>query len=270
MVEGIAALEKRRQQNPALTAPPQGALIAMDVATGRILAMTGGTDYGTSRYNRATTARRQPGSAFKPILYAYAVEQGMHQASLVLDAPVSFPGSSKDQPWQPENFSGTWQGEITLRKALTHSKNIPSVRLLDQMGITNVIHFSRKLGITSQLTPYLSLALGSGEVTLMEMTAAYVVFANQGIYSEPYGVDSVTDANGQRIWQPDVEKHIAMTRESAAIVCNMLEGVISEGTGKGARSIRHPVAGKTGTTNLTKMPFCWIFTVSCRRCVGGM
>ena len=252
MVEGIAALEKRRQQNPALTAPPQGALIAMDVATGRILAMTGGTDYGTSRYNRATTARRQPGSAFKPILYAYAVEQGMHQASLVLDAPVSFPGSSKDQPWQPENFSGTWQGEITLRKALTHSKNIPSVRLLDQMGITNVIHFSRKLGITSQLAPYLSLALGSGEVTLMEMTAAYAVFANQGIYGEPHGVDTVTDANGQKIWQPDVEKHIAMTRESAAIVCNMLEGVISEGTGKGARSIRHPVAGKTGTTNLYK------------------
>lgn len=252
VTHGIENLQNRRAGNPALSGQPQAALIAIDARTGGILSMTGGNDYNQSHFNRAVAARRQPGSAFKPILYAHAIEQGFSQASLVLDAPVSFPGNSKNDPWQPQNFSGTYQGEITLRMALTHSKNIPAVRLMDQLGISGVIDFARKLGIHSRLSPWLSLALGTSGVSLTELTAAYAVFANQGIYISPHCVKTVLDADLHLLWQPDHEKRIAMTRENAAIMCNMLEGVILEGTGKNAQSIKHPLAGKTGTTNQYK------------------
>jgi len=252
IANGINTLQKRRKNDPALTQEAQGALIAIDIRTGGILSMSGGTDYRKSAFNRSISARRQPGSAFKPVLYAHAIEQGFNQASLILDAPVSFPGASKDRPWQPENFSKTYQGEITLRKALTHSENIPAVRLIDQLGISGVIDFARKLGIGSRLAPYLSLALGTSELNLTELTAAYAVFGNQGIYIHPHGIVDVLDANSQSIWQPAIEKRIAMSRENAAIITNMLEGVILEGTGKKAKSLHRPIAGKTGTTNKYK------------------
>jgi len=249
ILHGIKNLQQRREKDPDLKPEPQGALIAIDVHTGGILCLSGGKDYSKSNFNRATAARRQPGSAFKPILYAHAIEQGFNQASLILDAPVSFPGASKDRPWQPENFSKTYQGEITLRKALTHSENIPAVRLIDQLGISSVIDFARKLGIQSKLAPYLSLALGTSEVNLTELTAAYTVFVNQGIYIQPHCIVDVLDDSNQSIWKPNSEKRIAMSRENAAIMTNMLEGVIWEGTGKKAQVIHHPIAGKTGTTN---------------------
>ena len=246
---GIETLEHRRKKDPALKQKPQASLIAIDVRTGGILAMSGGNDYSKSPFNRATAAHRQSGSAFKPILYALAIEQGFNQASLILDAPVSFPGATKNKPWQPENFSKRFQGEITLRKALTHSKNIPAVRLIDQLGISSVIDFAKKLGIDSRLSPYLSLALGTSETNLTELTAAYAVFANQGIYTPPYCIINVLDAGNQSIWKPKNEKRIAMSRENAAIMTNILEGVILEGTGKKAQVIHHSIAGKTGTTN---------------------
>jgi penicillin-binding protein 1A len=246
---GIETLEHRRKKDPALKQKPQASLIAIDVRTGGILAMSGGNDYSKSPFNRATAAHRQSGSAFKPILYALAIEQGFNQASLILDAPVSFPGATKNKPWQPENFSKRFQGEITLRKALTHSKNIPAVRLIDQLGISSVIDFAKKLGIDSRLSPYLSLALGTSETNLTELTAAYAVFANQGIYTPPYCIINVLDAGNQSIWKPKNEKRIAMSRENAAIMTNILEGVILEGTGKKAQAIHHSIAGKTGTTN---------------------
>ena len=246
---GIETLEHRRKKDPALKQKPQASLIAIDVRTGGILAMSGGNDYSKSPFNRATAAHRQSGSAFKPILYAHAIEQGFNQASLILDAPVSFPGATKNKPWQPENFSKKFQGEITLRKALTHSKNIPAVRLIDQLGISSVIDFAKKLGIDSRLSPYLSLALGTSETNLTELTAAYAVFANQGIYTPPYCIINVLDAGNQSIWKPKNEKRIAMSRENAAIMTNILEGVILEGTGKKAQVIHHSIAGKTGTTN---------------------
>lgn len=252
IIHGIENLEHRRKKDPALKQKPQAALIAINSRTGGILAMSGGNDYSKSPFNRATAARRQSGSAFKPILYAHAIEQGFNQSSLILDAPVSFPGATKSKPWQPENFSKTFQGEITLRKALTHSENIPAVRLIDQLGISGVIDFAKKLGIQSRLSPYLSLALGTSETNLTELTAAYAVFTNQGIYIHPYCIVDVLDAGNHSVWKPNIEKRIAMTRENAAIMSNMLEGVISEGTGKKAQIIRHPVAGKTGTTNKYK------------------
>jgi penicillin-binding protein 1A len=252
VTHGIKDLQERRKNDPSLKTDPQAALIAIDVRTGGILSMSGGTDYRKSSFNRSTAARRQPGSAFKPVLFAHAIEQGFNQASLILDAPVSFPGATKDQPWQPENFSKTFQGEITLRKALTLSKNIPAVRLIDQLGISGVVDFARTLGIQSRLKPYLSLALGTSELSLIELTAAYAVFANQGIYIQPHGIIDVLDANNQSIWQPAIEKRIAMSRENAAIMADMLEGVILEGTGQKAKTLHRPVAGKTGTTNKYK------------------
>ncbi len=252
VVHGIKDLQERRKTDPSLKTDPQAALIAIDIRTGGILSMSGGTDYRQSSFNRSTAARRQPGSAFKPVLFAHAIEQGFNQASLILDAPVSFPGATKNQPWQPENFSKTFQGEITLRKALTLSKNIPAVRLIDQLGICGVVDFARRLGIQSRLSPYLSLSLGTSELSLTELTAAYAVFANQGIYIQPHGIIDVLDPNNQSIWQPDIEKRIAMSRENAAIMADMLEGVILEGTGKKAKSLHRPIAGKTGTTNKYK------------------
>jgi penicillin-binding protein 1A len=252
IARGIKNLQNRRKSDPALKTDPQGALIAIDIRTGGILAMSGGTDYRKSSFNRSTAARRQPGSAFKPVLFAHAIEQGFNQASLILDAPVSFPGASKAKPWQPENFSRTFQGEITLRKALTHSKNIPAVRLIDQLGISGVVDFARKLGIQSRLAPYLSLSLGTSELSLTELTAAYAVFANQGIYIHPHGIVDVLDSGSQSIWQSAIEKRIAMSRENAAIMANLLEGVILEGTGKKAQSLHRSIAGKTGTTNKYK------------------
>ncbi|PIP40716.1 MAG: penicillin-binding protein [Desulfobacterales bacterium CG23_combo_of_CG06-09_8_20_14_all_51_8] len=252
LAHGIAALVDRRKNSPDLTGIPQGALIAMDVRSGEILAMCGGNDYAASHFNRATQSLRQPGSAFKPIVYAHAIEQGFHQASLVLDAPVAYPGEKPGDFWQPENFSLTYAGEITLRKALADSKNIPAVRLIEKLGVPGVMAFARELGISSQLSPYLSLALGTSEVTLMELTNAYTVFPNQGIYVTPICIADVLDADHQSIWHSKQEKRIALSRENAAIMCDMLEGVIAEGTGKAARSLPGPVAGKTGTTNKYK------------------
>lgn len=247
--KGISEIADRRRTNHIAGPAPQGAIIVMDVRTGGILAMVGGTDYRQSVFNRVTDARRQPGSSFKPVVYATAIEQGFHQGMRILDAPIAFPGPSKEDVWQPENFSKTYQGDITLRQALVFSQNIPAVRLIEKLGPAAVAAFARNLGIQSELSPYLSLALGTSEVTLMELTAAYAVFANAGTGIRPWAVVEVTDAAGQTVWKPAAEKWIAISRQGAAIMTNMLEGVIQEGTGRRARQIPYPLAGKTGTTS---------------------
>jgi penicillin-binding protein 1A len=247
--KGITEIADRRRANHITGPDPQGAIIAMDVRTGGILAMAGGADHHRSVFNRAVDARRQPGSAFKPIVYAFAIEKGFHQGMRILDAPIAFPGPAKGDIWRPENFSKTYQGDITLRQALAFSLNIPAVRLIEKLGPAGVAAFARNLGIQSELTPYLSLALGTSEVTVMELTAAYAVFANAGTGIRPGAVVEVTDAAGQTVWKPAVEKWIAMSRQGAAIMTNMLEGVIQEGTGGRARHLPFPLAGKTGTTN---------------------
>ncbi len=246
---GINAVAERMAGNRIKDPDPQCALVALDIQTGGILAMVGGKDHRKSRYNRATDARRQPGSAFKPIVYAQAIEKGFEQNRLILDAPAAFKGSSPEDVWQPENFSNSYQGEMSLRKALTHSENLPAVRLMEKLGPAGVSAFARSLGIESALSNYLSLALGTSEVNLMELTAAYAVFANQGSYVRPYGITDVLGPDGLSIWRPKMEKRAVMSRTGAAIVTDMLQGVISEGTGKKAGVIHHPVAGKTGTTN---------------------
>ncbi len=246
---GLVALEKRMNQHKINDPNPQGALIALDVASGGILAMVGGKDYSKSPFNRATTALRQPGSAFKPIVYAYAVESGFPQNQLILDAPVVFKGAESGKDWKPENFSRQFQGEMTLRKALTLSKNIPTVRLIEILGPYSVARFGHSLGIESILSPNLSLALGSSEVTLIDLTAAYAVFPNKGKWIKPFAVMEVIDHRGREVWRVKPHKKVVMSRAGAAIMTNMLTGVIQEGTGRRARILKRPVAGKTGTTN---------------------
>ena len=180
METGLSRLNARMASKTKPNADPQGALVAIDIRTGGILAMVGGRDFSQSEFNRATDARRQPGSAFKPVVYALAITRGFTQASLVLDAPVVFKGGADNTDWQPENFSNLYQGEMTLRRALTHSKNIPAVRLAERLGPSSVVQFAHRLGIDSPLSPNLSIALGATNTTLLELTSAFAVFPNGG------------------------------------------------------------------------------------------
>ena len=247
--KGLFNLEKRMKRYGIKNPEPQCALISLDAASGGILAMVGGRDFSKSPFNRATEARRQPGSAFKPIVYAYAVEQGFPQNKIILDAPVAFNIGNREKYWQPKNFSGTYEGERTLRKALALSKNIPAVRLIEMLGPSSVAGFAHTLGIQSPLSQNLSLALGTSDVTLMNLTAAYAAFPNKGKFIEPYGVTEVVDKAGRLIWRAKPEERIAMSRATAAIVTDMLRNVIQNGTGRKAKSIQRPIAGKTGTTD---------------------
>ncbi len=182
----------RLEQAPVV----EGALIAIDPKTGAIRAMVGGYEFARSEYNRAVLAHRQPGSAFKPIIYATAMNQGMSPGSVVLDAPVVYEQEEDEKIWKPENYGKRFHGVVSLRDALIHSHNLATVRLLEKIGIRNVIDFSRTLGISSPLAPDLSLALGSSSVGMLELVSVYGVFANQGMRVEPYALASVQDNFG--------------------------------------------------------------------------
>jgi penicillin-binding protein 1A len=247
--KGLSALEHRMKQQFIKNPAPQCALVSLDVLSGGILAMVGGRDYLKTPFNRATIARRQPGSAFKPIVYAYAIEQGFSQNKIILDAPVVFKTGNRKKEWQPNNFSEDYKGEMTLRMALALSKNIPAVRLIEMLGPSSVAGFAHTLGIKSPLYPNLSLALGTSGVKLINLTAAYSVFPNKGKLIEPYGVMEVVDGNGRLVWRVKPNKKAVISRESAAVITDMLRSVIQDGTGKKAKIIQRPIAGKTGTTN---------------------
>lgn len=248
---GVKKLDKdvvhlRLEQTPVV----EGALVAVDPKTGAIRAMVGGYDFARSEYNRAVLARRQPGSSFKPIIYATAMNQGMSPATVVLDAPVVYEQEEEDKTWKPENYGKRFHGIVSLREALIHSHNLATVRLLDKVGIRNVIDFSRTVGVVSPLAADLSLALGSSSVGLMELVSVYGVFANQGVRVEPYAVASVQDSGGRTLDQAAIQPRQVVSRETAYLITNMMEDVIQRGTGMAAKSvIDRPVAGKTGTTN---------------------
>jgi penicillin-binding protein 1A len=247
--KGLSALEHRMKKQFIINPDPQCALVSLDVLSGGILSMVGGRDYLKTPFNRATIAKRQPGSAFKPIVYAYAIEQGFSQNKIVLDAPVAFKTGNRRKEWQPNNFSEDYKGEMTLRKALALSKNIPAVRLIEMLGPSSVVGFAHTLGIESALYPNLSLVLGTSGVKLINLTAAYSVFPNKGERIEPYGVMEVVDGNGRPVWRVKPNKKAVISRESAAVITDMLRSVIQDGTGKKAKIIQRPIAGKTGTTN---------------------
>lgn len=240
----MSDFDRRRTPTQKVAPSAQCALVALDVADGRILALVGGRVHATSQFNRAVDARRQPGSAFKPLVYALAIERGFPQTYGMVDAPYHLKGA-----WHPENYSRRYLGLISLRRALAVSQNIPAVKLTEILGPADVVRFAHHLGIESFLSSNLSLALGTSEVTLLELTAAYAVFANQGNRTLPFGVLQVENSQGRIIWQHYPRKTAAMSRAGAAVMVNMLEAVVSEGTGRAAQDIPVSIAGKTGTTN---------------------
>ena len=227
----------------------EGSLLALDPRTGAVQAMAGGYDFTRSQFNRAVAARRQPGSAFKPLIYATALQQGLTPATLILDAPVVYQDEELDRVWKPENYEKRFYGTITLREALRHSRNAATVRLLEQIGVPEVVTVANNLGIQSPLSQDLSLALGSSSVTLQEITSAYGVFSNQGMWLRPYKITLVKDVKGEILEQHLFEPRQAMTQENAYLTTNMLMDVIQSGTGRRAKRIGRPLAGKTGTTN---------------------
>jgi penicillin-binding protein 1A len=225
----------------------QGSLVALDPATGDVLALVGGRDFAASSFNRATQARRQPGSAFKPIFFAAALERGYAPGSLLrdLDTPIA----AADGPWLP---SGEHErAEYTLRRALRVSSNRAAAQLLQHIGVGTAVYYASRLGIASQLPVVPSLALGTGEVTLLELTTAYTAFANRGTVSSPRLFSRVTDAQGHLLWESPTRHTQALTPTTAYLMSNMLAEVVSRGTGSAVRAagFRLPAAGKTGTTD---------------------
>lgn len=243
---GLAMIESRhrKKERSAL----QSALIALEPSTGRIQAMVGGRDFNQSQFNRAWQALRQPGSAFKPILFAAALDKGFGASDLLDDSPFSIKLDRKNY-WAPENFTRSYQGSVTLRKALAQSLNIPTIRLLEKIGVDDAIQYARKLGIKSQLHPYLSLALGSSDVTLSELTTAFAVFANHGTRIGPVSILTITDSAGRILYTNDSMPVEVIKPETAFLMTNLLKGAIESGTGWKARELGRPAAGKTGTTN---------------------
>jgi penicillin-binding protein 1A len=225
----------------------QGALLAIDNATGDIKAMIGGRDYEASKFNRATQAQRQAGSSFKPFVFTAAVDQGAAPDDIVLDAPTTF--LSGGAPYSPRNFDRKFEGNITLRHALAESRNVPAVRLAQKVGINTVADYARRFGITSPLPLFLPTALGAADLTLYEQTAAYTVFANDGIRIEPRYIRKVTDYEGNVLEQDFPDARDVISRRTARLMVSLLEEVVKHGTGVAARKLGHPVAGKTGTTN---------------------
>ncbi|MEQ1680715.1 MAG: PBP1A family penicillin-binding protein [Nitrospira sp.] len=227
----------------------EGGLIAIDPKGGAIRAMVGGYDFTRSEYNRAVQAHRQPGSAFKPLIYATAMSQGLSPATQILDAPVVYEQAEDEKIWRPENYGRKFHGMVSLRDALAQSHNLATVRLLDKIGVKNVIEFSRTVGVTSPLPSDLSLGLGTSSVGLLELTSVYGVFLNQGSRVEPFAVKSVKDNTGKVLEVTEPEPHEVIAKEAAYLITNMMEDVVQRGTGQAAKVLERPIAGKTGTTN---------------------
>jgi penicillin-binding protein 1A len=226
----------------------EGALIAIDHETGFIRAMIGGYDFIKSAFNRAVYARRQPGSAFKPIIYAAALDHGFTTASIVTDEPVTYPGGPKGD-WSPENADRKFYGPTTLREALTYSRNVVTVKLVDAVGINAILDFARTVGIQGEMPRNLTLALGSLSVTPLELALCYSVFANGGLKIKPIAIKYITDTNGSVIESNEPEAEEVITPSTAFLITSMMEDVVRHGTGWRAKSLGRPVAGKTGTTN---------------------
>jgi penicillin-binding protein 1A len=227
----------------------EGALLSLDPRTGGILAMVGGFDFKRSEYNRTVLSRRQPGSAFKPIIYATAVDKGLSPGTPLVDSGVVYNENDPDMVWRPENYDRKFYGQILMRDALAHSRNAATVRLLEKIGVPPVLDLAQKVGIASPLAHDLSLALGSSGVTVQELTAAYGLFLNQGIGLEPYLIESVLDASGKSLEYHVPEPRQVLSKETAYLITNMMEDVIQRGTAQAARGMGRPLAGKTGTTN---------------------
>jgi penicillin-binding protein 1A len=246
--EGLKALEARS----AKAKPgehPEGALVTIDPQTGYVRAMVGGSDFFKSEFNRAVQARRQPGSAFKPFVYIAALEAGLTPATRIDDAPVSYPVGPNGQAWKPDNYDRKFRGPTTLQQAIEESVNVVTVKLQERVGLNRTIQVARRLGIASPLDVNLSLALGTSDLTLLELTSAYSVLANQGVWMQPTTIRYVMDAQGRLLEEHVPDGREALAPETAYVITHMLRGVVERGTGHAAKVLGRPIAAKTGTTN---------------------
>jgi len=259
---GAGDVELELEQEPEV----QAALIALDPATGAVRAVVGGRDFEQSEFNRATQARRQTGSAFKPFVFAAALTAGATLADTLVDEPTVFVDPQNPEPYQPENYSEGYYGRITLRAALERSANIASVKLLERIGPRAVIDTARRLGLRADLQPYPSLALGAFETTLLDLTSAYATFGNQGVRVEPHWIEEVTDRQGTVLYRARPEVSDSVPPQIAYLMNRVLAGVISDGTGQAAADLGLPLAGKTGTTD--DCTDAWFVGYSPRLAVG--
>ena len=224
----------------------EAALLCVETSTGAIKALIGGKNYSQTEFNRAVQSRRQPGSSFKPIIYAAAIEKGLTPATVIMDSPIHFGGSPA---WVPQNFDHKFLGPTTLRTGLIQSRNIVSIRILQRIGIPYAINFAQRLGISSSLYPNLSLALGSSGISLWEMVTAYNCFPNLGQRVLPYYIQQIFDRHKRLLYAYSPKSEQIMEPQTAYTMNQLLEAVVKEGTGWRLKSLGKPVAGKTGTTN---------------------
>jgi penicillin-binding protein 1A len=244
--DGLRALEARTAK-PRPGEHPEGAVITVEPQTGYVKAIVGGYDFFRSEFNRAVQAKRQPGSAFKPFVYIAALESGLTPATRIEDAPVAY--TMGNTVWKPENYDRKFRGPTTLQQAMEESINVVTVKLQERIGINRTIQVARRLGVASPLDLNLSLALGTSDLTLLELTSAYGVLANQGVWMPPTAIRHVTNAQGKLLEEHVPEGREALSPEMAYVITHMLRGVVERGTGQGAKALGRPIAAKTGTTN---------------------
>ncbi|MBI3447634.1 MAG: PBP1A family penicillin-binding protein [Acidobacteria bacterium] len=234
-----------------LSAEPlcQGAVVALDAATGEIRALVGGLDFDRSQFDRAVQAQRQPGSAFKPIIYAAALEEGWNASDVLLDEPTLFMDPQTGVPYQPENYYREYNGLVTVRYALEHSLNIPTIRLLNMIGYQRAVEQGRRMGITSKLRPYPALGLGASEVNVLELAAAYTAFPNMGATVKPRLYRRVVSPDGAVVKALPAGGSDALKPAIAYLMTSLLKGVVARGTATEAAALGEEIAGKTGTTD---------------------
>jgi penicillin-binding protein 1A len=234
-----------------LEQPPvlEGALVAIDNKTGEVTAMVGGYSFGRSKFNRSTQAFRQIGSTVKPFLYTAAIDRGLTPTTLIEDAPTTFDAGAGQPPYTPGNYDRKFLGTMTLRRALEQSRNIPAVKVIDMLGPQQVAAYAARFGFKEPFRPFLSMALGAQEATLIDLTSAYSVFPNHGIRMVPYSVISITDREGTLLEENRPTPRDAIRADTAYVMTNLLRGVVLRGTGAAANALDWPLAGKTGTVD---------------------
>jgi penicillin-binding protein 1A len=227
----------------------QSGLLCIEAETGNVKVMVGGRDFLESQFNRAVQSRRQPGSAFKPVIYAAALDKGYTPASVIIDSPIVFQNDQMDFKWKPRNYGKKFYGPTLLREALEKSRNVVTIKVSQDIGVPYCISYARRLGITSDLSNDLSIALGSSGVSLLEMVNAYSVFANQGYLVQPVFIQKIVDRDGNILEEAGTVREKVLEKNTAYLITNLLEGVVKNGTGRRIKALKRPVAGKTGTSN---------------------
>ena len=246
ILEGSLGWALALEQEPDV----EGSLVSLDPKTGQVKAMVGGYSFAKSQFNRAVQAIRQPGSAFKPIIYAAAVKEGFSPASIIIDSPIIFKEKEDAfDKWKPVNFEEKFYGPTSLRTALTHSRNVVTVKLMQNIGIKGTIKLAKSLGITSNMERNLSISLGSSGLTLFELTSAYSAFANNGTLIKPRSIRSIQNRKGEILYTAKPEITQPISPGVAYTITSLLQSVVEHGTGKKVKVLNRPVAGKTGTTN---------------------